>query len=403
MVKILPIAITRPLRNKVCVFPEKETCNLSPSDINGIIRRNPFSFYNIMYKPYVKRLQGEKKFNAIKRQFHKFKRKRIIEEDENPGFYIYNIIDGNNEFTGILGKIHFNEVVDKKIKHIEYGFPTDVEALREQFEITGFLSTPFNIVYEENNEIQAIINKYKTHIPLFEFTKSNGKIHEVWKVLDKDDILKLENSFGKVDSMYLLDNRNEFEAYYDLYRKKNQEKNPLVSGNEAFNFFPAFMISHKQVKIFEYKKGIQPDSKIKVKDLLTSIKKDFYIQEIDKAENPNKGEIMFFTQLKKYKLQFKHKFDNFLPDAVIFGQYILPKLQELDEGICVGGLKYCSGDRSAKCVENQLNKGNCKLGFVLSPASFEQIKYADKNKHKLPVFSVYLEPRLLKGLFIYEF
>ncbi len=402
MAHIFPIQITRPLRNKVCIFPEKETCNLTTSDINAVLRRNPYSYYNIFFKPYIKRLQGDKKFNAIKRQFNKFKRKKIIEIDENAGFYIYNIIDSNgNESTGIIGKMPFSDLKTKLVKQVECVPENLKNHKKELFSKTGFMSRPVNVVHENNLEIEQLIQRYKSKIPLFEFTKNSGFIHEVWQILDPDDIEFLQDVFKNMNSFLLIDNKGEFEGIYQVYLENIKRKHH--SGNEAYNYFPAFLIARNQTKIHEYKKGIPTESVIETDELIKALKNDFYFEPISSDEVIKKADIFLYTLTKKYRLTLKKGANPDLPDIFIFDKYILPILKNLDPEMIPGALKYCSGNRSLKCVENQLNKGNCKFGFILHQTNYDQIDNLVKRGINISTNSVYLEPRILKGLFIYEF
>jgi uncharacterized protein (DUF1015 family) len=401
MPRILPINITRPLRNKVCIFPEREVCNLTSSDINSIIRRNPYSFYNIFFKPYIKRLEGQKKYNAIKRQFQKFKRKNILETDENPGYYIYNVIQNENEQAGIVAKIPFEEVINGKIINLEYPTSSNKDEKLALFEQTEFVSKPVNILHDNNEILEYIIEKYKSKIPLFEFTKSDGITYEIWKIAEERDINIIKEVYEQMENFFLADNKSQFDALLELYKKKTHERN--FSGTESFNFFPAFLIPKNQVKTYEYKKGIIPDSKIDFNDLLKEIEKDFTITKIDSADiEEQKGIILLYSLQGKYSLKLKKKIDPHFPDSYIFDKYLYPALLKTGNNFSQEALSFCSGDRSLKCVENQLNKGNCKIGFIVYPASVEEIEYLAHSQEKISDNSIYLQPRLLKGLFIYE-
>ena len=95
----------------------------------------------------------------------------ILETDENPGYYIYNVIQNQHEQTGIVGKIPFQEVLDGKISNLEYPSDINIKAKFELFNQTGFVSKPVNILHENNINLEKIINKYKSKIPLFELLK----------------------------------------------------------------------------------------------------------------------------------------------------------------------------------------------------------------------------------------
>ncbi len=403
MAQVFPIIITHPLRNKVCIFPTEDDCELSSSDINSIIRRNPYSFNNILYKPYIKRLQGLKKYKAIKRQYLKFKKNNIIKVDENPGFYIYNIIDNEkNEFVGIVGQVPHIDFEKGKINKIEKSSPELVTEKTELIKNTGFVAKPITIIHENIEAINTIIQKYKSKIPLYEFTRNNGFIHEVWQILDPDDINLIKEAYQEAGLFYIIDDNNQFDALHRIYQEKSKAQQALFSGLEAFNFFPAFLISKEQVKIHEYKKGIPLDYPKNTVEILNILKPDFEIETVDNYDMPEKGEILLYALDGKYKLLPKNHIDKELPDSFIFEQYILPKISDEQQILSNEDLQYCDGKRSAKCVENQLNKGNCKFGFIIRPMSYDEIENAITQKIAIPYKSLYLEPRLLKGLFIYE-
>ena len=403
MPRILPTIITHPLRNKVCIFPTEEDCEMTSSDINSIIRRNPYSFNNILFKPYIKRLSGIKKYNAIRRQYLKFKKNKIIRVDENPSYFIYNIIDNEkNEFVGIIAKIPHADFLTEKVVKVEKSDPDLVEENFQQLKNTGFISKPITVVHENITDIDQIIAKYKSKIPLYEFTRNNGFIHEVWQVLDPEDLAFIETAYQQARKFYILDDNDRFDALHSIYKEKADIFQDIQSGQEAYNFFPAFLISKDQVKIHEYKKGIPPEYPKEVDEVLQILNKNFEITEIFDYDQPEKGEILLYSLAGKYKLHPKKHLPNNLPDAVIFEKYILPELSSGQQILKTNELKYCSGKRSTKCVENHLNKGNCKLGFIIKPIEFEDIDKAVKQKIQIPYKSMYIEPRLLKGLFIYE-
>jgi len=403
MARILPTIITHPYRNKVCIFPTEEACDMSTSDINSIIRRNPYSFNNILYKPYIKRLEGIKKYNAIKRQYLKFKKNQIIRVDENPSYFIYNIIDNEkNEFVGIIAKIPHAEYAQKKVIKMEKSDPDIVEEKYNLLKNTGFVSKPLTVIHEEIPLIDEIIAKYKSKIPLYEFTRNNGFIHEVWQILDPEDISLIEEAYAQTKRFYIVDDNDRFEALHRIYQEKTNNLQETHSGLEAYNFFPAFLISNKQVKIHEYKKGIPPDYPKELDEVMAMLEKDFNLEEIHDYNQPEKGEILLYSLEGKFKLRRKKHIPEHLPDATVFEKYILPAISLENQLLQPNTLKYCSGKRSTKCVENHLNKGNCKFGFIIKPIDFEDIKKTSDQKIQIPYKSIYVEPRLLRGLFIYE-
>ncbi len=403
MPQVFPVIITHPLRNKVCIFPTEDDCELSSNEINSIIRRNPYSFNNIFYKPYIKRLQGIKKYKAIRRQYQKYKKNRIIVTSENPVFYIYNIIDNEkNEYYGIVGQVPHSDIEAGNIHKIEKSLPVAVEEKTNRVEHIGFIAKPITLVHEDIGVINEVINKYKSKIPLYEFTRNNGFIHEVWQVVDPEDVSVIKEAYRQTGKFYIIDDNNNFEALHRIYKESNRKGQHLFSGQEAFNFFPAFMISQNQVKIHEYKKGLPLEYPKNTEEVLNLLRPDFEIKSVNNYDLPLKNEILLYTLERKYKLLPKKHIDAGLPDSFIFDQYILPKITENDKLITYDEFKFCDGKRSAKCVENHLNKGNCKMGFIIRPMDFDEIDNAVNQKIKIPYKSLYLEPRLLKGLFIYE-
>jgi uncharacterized protein (DUF1015 family) len=403
MAHVYPTILTHPLRNKACIFPTEDDCELTSVEINAIIKRNPYSFNNILYKPYIKRLQGLKKYKAIKRQYLKFKKNNIIRTGENPGFYIYSITDNEkNQFTGIVGKMPHTDFQEQLVHKIEKSSPALVAEKIDLINHTGFIAKPITVVHENLEGINQIIDKYRSKIPLYEFTRNNGFVHEVWEIINPEDIAFIKEAFNQGQTFNIIDDNNYFEALHQIYQDKINQSDDFVSGQEAFNYFPAFLISQNQVKLHEYKKGIPVEYPKDIEEVLKVLKKDFDIEKIDHVEPPEEKEILLYALSGKYKLTPKKHIHSSLPDSVIFEHYILPKLSDPQTDIQIESLKFCDGKRSPKCVENQLNKGNCKFGFIVKPMDFEQIQQTIDQNIAIPFKSLYLEPRPLKGLFIYE-
>src|SRR5690606_36863800 len=191
MARIYPFKAVRPTRDKVSLVAARPYQSYSKEQLESRLRDNPFSFLQIVnpgYR-YDKEISGESRYNLVRNRYLEFKEDGIFTQDEKPCYYIYKIVDREQqEFNGIVAAVsnldYETDVVRKHEDTIEYR----EEIFKEYLKTVGFNAEPVLLTYPDNPAIKSIINKIQKERAEFEFTTTYRDTHYLWKVENEKTI-----------------------------------------------------------------------------------------------------------------------------------------------------------------------------------------------------------------------
>ena len=89
-------------------------------------------------------------------------------------------------------------------------------------------------------------------------------------------------------------------------------------------------------------------------------------------------------------------------DAEILTQSVLTPILGINDLKTDENIEFISGAESISTFEEKITKGKFKIGFVLFPASIEQVKKVADNQMIMPPKSTWVEPKMRSGLTIYN-
>ncbi|WP_339635147.1 DUF1015 family protein, partial [Bizionia echini] len=108
MAKIIPFKAVRPTRDKVSLVAARSYQSYTKDQLEARLRDNPFSFLHIVNPGYRfdKEISGIERYSLVKNRYLEFKEDIIFVQDEKPSYYVYRIVDRENqEFNGIVAAV----------------------------------------------------------------------------------------------------------------------------------------------------------------------------------------------------------------------------------------------------------------------------------------------------------
>lgn len=402
MSQVRPFQAIRPVKNKVCLVPTYAVDHYSKLEINRLIRFNPYSFLNVIAKPYVRHLPLEKRYNSIRKKINKFLKTNVLLHDNIPSFYLLRITTKTGDrFTGIVGLASTDEYLEGKIRKHEKTLEKRVELFTEYLYHVRLNAEPVLLAHQPTEEIEQIKQNIQTQIPVYEFSMNDGTVFEAWTVSRHEDIYQIQKSFAALDALYIADGHHRVESSARL-KQRMEKENPYHTGLEFYNYFMAFLLPWDQLKIYGYNRGIKHTPPLDWDEVLEALRQKFPIEIKDKWQEPASDEIVMtwdghqFVVIKVPPRYLEQGLS--VPEVLneeIFGK-LLPKPRTSD-------LIYCPAKNSNVCITKRIKTGECKLAFFLPPVPFETIKAKADRGETLPPKSTYIDPKLLSGLFIFEF
>jgi uncharacterized protein (DUF1015 family) len=404
MAQIQPFQSIRPVKNKVCIVPSFSYENYTQHEINRLIKINPYSFLNVIGSNYIRRLPKDKKYKAIRKQYEKFKRKKILTQDYLPFLYVLRITDIlGNTFTGLVGLSAVEDYDQGKILRHEKTLKTRVKTFAEYLKNVRIQSEPVMLTYTPDADINRLINKITQQVPEYEFSMTEGTVFEMWLVSDFDIIKNIKNAFDKIDKLYIADGHHRAESTSEM-RKWMKENNPYHTGNEAYNYLLSFFIASDQLKIYPFHRGLNSLNGLDKQSFLKALSEKFPIERVQNYSEPARHQMLLYLDGEYYLINIPRKLlAGHRTDVDVLNDEIIKEILKIDDPRKNNVIKYHQGKFGLKCVMKSIREKKCRGTFFLHPLTFSEIQnIADRGK-TLPPKSTYIDPKLLTGLLIYEF
>ncbi|WP_027878768.1 DUF1015 domain-containing protein [Mesoflavibacter zeaxanthinifaciens] len=412
MSKILPFKAVRPTRDKVSLVASRSYQSYTQAEREARLDYNPFSFLHIVnpgYK-YDKEISGEARYNLVKNRYLEFKEDGIFIQDQSPCYYIYKIVDRDDqEFNGIVAAASVEDYNNNIIKKHEDTIASREVIFKDYLKTVGFNAEPVLLTYPKNNTISAIIKEKQKERAEFEFTTTYRDTHYLWLIDNPEDINAISDTFSNIKTLYIADGHHRSSSS-KLLCEDLKSNNLQHTGNETYNYFMSYLICEEELKINQFNRL--------VKDLNGLSKEEFLIQLDTMFRIENRG-------IMPYQPSKQHHFSMYL-DGEFYSLYLRKSnyifntaLDQLDAQILYktilepilgitdlrndNRIMYLSGKKDIVNLKSMVDSNTFKVGFGMIPATIEQMKLIADQNLTMPPKSTYIEPKLRSGVTIYEF
>ena len=326
-------------------------------------------------------------------------------QDKNPFYYIYELVMEGRVQTGIVAcasvddytngiiKKHENTRADKELDRIRH-----VDTCNAQ---TG----PIFLAYRSCREINNIVRLTKEKRPVYDFTTSDAITHRVWIIDEEHRILKLQEEFQKLDSIYIADGHHRCASAVKVAQKRRCE-NSEHTGEEDYNYFLSVLFPDDQLMIMDYNRVIKSLNGYTEETLISKLKDYFTVELKNHPFRPQgKGEIGMFLAEHWYRLKIR---EEYLKKDVVEGldvsilqELVLNPIFGIEDPKTDKNIDFVGGIRGLEELERRV-RTDCEVAFTMYPTSIQEL-FAVADEHRLmPPKSTWFEPKLRSGLFIHN-
>ena len=412
MANILPFKAVRPTRDKVSLVAARPYQSYTKEQLESRLRDNPFSFLQIVNPGYRfdKDVSGETRYNLVRNRYLEFKEDGIFTQDESPCYYIYKIVDREDqEFNGVIAAVSNldfeKHVVRKHEDTIEY---REV-MFKEYLKTVGFNAEPVLLTYPDNPTIKTIITKIQKERAEFEFTTTYRDTHYLWKVEDIETIDALKQEFQNIPTIYIADGHHRSTSAYLLY-KDLKEANPEHDGNEPYNFFMSYLIPESDLQIHAFNRLVEDLNGLSKEEFLILLDSNYRIENRGKTpyQPIKKHHFSMYLDGEFYSLHLRrtaYTIETSLDglDSQILYKTILNPILGIEDLRNDQRISYINGKRDLVNIKSSVDSGAYQVGFVMLPIGVEEMKQISDDGLIMPPKSTYIEPKLRSGVTIYEY
>lgn len=404
MAKIIPFKAVRPKPDKVSLVTCRAYDDYSPAELAAWLDFNPFSFLHVLNPAYVhaQKIGLEKRFKSVAHKYQDFKEDKIFIQEENPVFFLYEIENKVQTFSGIVAGTSIEDYKKNVIKKHEDTLQYRVELFKDYLHQTSFNTEPVLITYPDNSEINEWIVEKKKSQPIYQFSTTNKEKHTLWKVELEEEINWLKNKFESIPELYIADGHHRSASAELLYE---QDKH---LGNENLNYVMSFLIAESNVKIYEYNRIIRDLNGNTKEEFIEKISEHFIIKDKEQELWKPQGKFEFGMYLDGNFYALFYKQENKQPsilenlDAQILYDKVLQPILGIEDLRNDERIEYIPGKQSILTIKEIVDEGEFEVGFMLFPSDISEIKALADNSLIMPPKSTYIEPKFRSGLVVYE-
>lgn len=404
MAILRPINVYRPTEDKFGLVSCRAYDDYEAAELAANMSFNPYSFLNIVHLAYhkIEQFSHQKRFNSVHQKFLDFVNSNTLEKENKDVFYVYEITQNQQTYTGIVGAIAIKDYLDGKIKKHENTLEYRVNNFKDFLSYAKINTEPVLLTYDDNLDINSWIQLKKQQEPDYFFSTTDHQTHKIWTLKTQSDIICVQEHFSNLEHLYIADGHHRLASASAYYQENT------TNGNAKYCM--AYILPYSQLKIWSFYRLVQFFPYRSMNAFLNKIQDYFSVKKIsDTIIYPkDKYEFVCYHKQKYYLLKYKklvvddefgsHQLDCYILQNTILEEFFGVKDIRNDERI-----SYYPSNISFNDVKQLIDNGDYKIAFMVYPTSIEEIKQIADINEVMPPKSTYILPKFRSGLFIYPY
>jgi uncharacterized protein (DUF1015 family) len=376
---------------------------LNSAEARVVADKNPYSFLHITKAeidlPEETDVHNEKVYHKAADNLFIFKDNKILIQDEQPAYYIYELSMGKRKQTGLVCVSSVDDYENNIIKKHELTRPEKELDRINHMRITGAQTGNVFLAFKSNVSLSQLINNWKlAHETEYDFIADDDIGHRVWVVHDPQTISDITRIFQKqIPFTYIADGHHRAASAAKVKNALGSE----ASGNAGYfltTLFPA-----DELRIMDYNRVVKDLNGLDSNSFLEKLNKNFRVEKIGTAYSPN-GLHHFGMYLEGNWFRLEAKENSFPKDPIgildvsILQENILSPILGIQDVRTDSRIDFVGGIRGLAELEKRVDSGQMKLAFSLYPVSMDQLFDIADSGQIMPPKSTWFEPKLRDGL-----
>ncbi|MNJ92033.1 hypothetical protein D3C87_96880 [compost metagenome] len=405
---IHPFKAIRPTRDKAQLVSTRPLAAYRKHVLRAKLDENPYTFLHIIHpegdKEHHSKANSVERFEAVKNRYDSFIDQGILIQDTSNSFYIYRQTKGTHQFTGVIAGVSVEEYKNDQIKKHEATITSRESMFTNYINITGFNAEPVLLAHKHLPELDQYIDKVTKVRPEYEFSTTDKIKHELW-VIDAEKDPELISIYASLNELYIADGHHRSASSARLKDTITKNKQTPYPNHD---FFLAYLIDEQKLEILEFQRLVKSLNGLSAKNFLNACEKHFEIEELKKVRRPlQRHEIVCLLGKEAYSFKAKEHITSVKDvvkqlDAQILTDYILTPILGIEDLKTSKEIEFIPGTKELKRVMELMKKNDFKVGFLLYPASINEVKEVADNGGIMPPKSTWVEPKMRSGLTIYN-
>ncbi len=413
MAVIKPFKGVRPPKSMVEEVASRPYDVLNSEEAREEAKGNEKSLYHII-KPEIDFPVGTDEhdpavYEKAVENFKMFQEKGWLVQDDKENYYVYaQTMNGKTQYGLVVGA-YVPDYMNGVIKKHELTRRDKEEDRMKHVRVNNANIEPVFFAYPDNAELDAIVAKYTSRKPEYDFiAPGDGFGHTLWIIDEKDDIDRITALFADMPALYIADGHHR-SAAAALVGAEKAAQNPNHKGDEEYNYFMAVCFPASQLTIIDYNRVVKDLNGLTPEQFLKALEKNFIVEE--KGENVYKPSSLHNFSLylagKWYSLTAKPgTYDDNDPigvlDVTISSNLILDEILGIKDLRSDKRIDFVGGIRGLEELKRRVDSGEMAMALALYPVSMKQLMDIADTGNIMPPKTTWFEPKLRSGLIIHK-
>ena len=413
MAVIKPFKGIRPPKSMVEEVASRPYDVLNSEEARAEAEGNEKSLYHII-KPEIDFPVGTDEhdpavYGKAAENFKMFQEKGWLVQDEQENYYVYaQTMNGKTQYGLVVGA-YVPDYMNGVIKKHELTRRDKEEDRMKHVRVNNANIEPVFFAYPDNEELDAIVAKYTSSAPEYDFiAPGDGFGHSFWVIDQKEDIEKITSAFAKMPALYIADGHHR-SAAAALVGAEKAAQNPNHKGDEEYNYFMAVCFPASQLTIIDYNRVVRDLNGLTPVQFVEALSKHFDV--VEKGEGIYKPSALHNFSLyldgKWYSLTAKPgTYDDNDPigvlDVTISSNFILDEILGIKDLRSDKRIDFVGGIRGLEELKKRVDSGEMAMALALYPVSMKQLMDIADTGNIMPPKTTWFEPKLRSGLVIHK-
>ena len=348
-------------------------------------------------------------YDSAAEQFQLFQDKGWLVQDEKENYYVYaQTMNGKTQYGLVVGA-YVPDYMNGIIKKHELTRRDKEEDRMKHVRVNNANIEPVFFAYPDNAELDAIVSKYTSQQPEYDFiAPGDGFGHTFWIIDQEEDIEAITKAFAAMPALYIADGHHR-SAAAALVGAEKAKQNPNHKGDEEYNYFMAVCFPANQLTIIDYNRVVKDLNGLSADEFLSAVSKNFVVEE--KGAEIYKPQALhnfsLYLDRKWYSLTAKEGTYNDndpigVLDVTISSNLILDEILGIKDLRSDKRIDFVGGIRGLGELKKRVDSGEMKVALALYPVSMKQLMDIADSGNIMPPKTTWFEPKLRSGLVIHK-
>ena len=348
-------------------------------------------------------------YDSAAEHFQLFQDNGWLVQDERENYYVYaQTMNGKTQYGLVVGA-YVPDYMNGVIKKHELTRRDKEEDRMKHVRVNNANIEPVFFAYPDNEELDAIVAKYTSQQPEYDFiAPGDGFGHTFWIIDQEEDIEAITQAFAAMPALYIADGHHR-SAAAALVGAEKAKQNPNHKGDEEYNYFMAVCFPANQLTIIDYNRVVKDLNGLTEEEFLSAVSENFVIEEIGSEIYKPQALHNFSLYLdgKWYSLTAKEGTYNDndpigVLDVTISSNLILDDILGIKDLRSDKRIDFVGGIRGLGELKKRVDSGEMKLALALYPVSMKQLMDIADSGNIMPPKTTWFEPKLRSGLIIHK-